>query len=231
MVVGALPTGSVISCNRQTSEPDIVHDHVGLRQHQIVAVACIVFGIGARHMEHAGPTEGGETVGCSSCGSQLSPGGRSAEMISNRRSDANRKVLVTCIGENLLPTAQAWGLWRSGPPVAAPDTGNRHIDLLCYLRPGQAFVTKLKDPRCGGRVSRRTAATHGDAGTEKLLAHGGRRDAQLGTDLPEGSTLGVQVACTRNIHRDTVTTAACRRLEIDDIEEHDRGGEVKTTCF
>ncbi len=58
-------------------------------------------------MEHAGPTEGGETVGRPKCGSQLSPGERSAEMISDRRSDVNRKVLVKCVGEHLLPTTQA----------------------------------------------------------------------------------------------------------------------------
>ncbi len=170
MVVGALPTGSVTSCNRQPSESDVVHDHIRLRQHQIVAVACIGVRIGARHVEHAGTTEGGETVGGSSCGGQLSPGGGSTEMISDGCSDANRKVLVKGVGENLLPTAQAWGLWRPGPPVAAPGTGNRHIDLLCYLRPGQALVTKLQDLLCGGGMSGRTAATHGDAGAAKLLA-------------------------------------------------------------
>ena len=146
--------------------------------------------IGARHVEHAGTTEGGETVGGSSCGSQLSPGGGSAEMISDGCSDANRKVLVKGVGENLLPTAQAWGLWRPGPPVAAPGTGNRHIDLLCYLRPGQALVTQLKDLLCGGGMSGSTAPTHGDAGTTKLLAHRGRRDAQLGTDLAQGPSPG-----------------------------------------
>ena len=83
MVVGTLPTGSVTSCNRQSSEPDVVHDHIRLRQHQIVAVACIVICIGARHMQHAGTTEGGETVGGSSGGGELSPGGRSTEMISD----------------------------------------------------------------------------------------------------------------------------------------------------
>ena len=165
MVVGALPTGSVTSCNRQPSESDVVHDHIRLRQHQIVAVACIGVRIGARHVKHAGTTEGGETVGGSSCGSELSPGGGSAEMISDGCSDANRKVLVKGVGENLLPTAQAWGLWRPGPPVAAPGTGNSHIDLFCHLSPGQALVTQLQDLLCGGGMSGRTAATHGDAGT------------------------------------------------------------------
>ena len=32
VVVGALPTGSVPSCNRESSEPDIVDDHIWLRQ-------------------------------------------------------------------------------------------------------------------------------------------------------------------------------------------------------
>jgi hypothetical protein len=35
-------------------------------------------------------------------------------------------------------------------------------------------------------MSRRTVATHGHAGGAKLMSHGGRRDAQLGTDLPQG---------------------------------------------
>jgi hypothetical protein len=54
-------------------------------------------------------------------------------------------------------------------------------------------------------MSGSTAPTHGDASTAKLLAHGGRRDAQLGTDLPQSPTLGVQVGRTLNVHRDTVT--------------------------
>ena len=144
-------------------------------------------------------------MGGSSGSSELSPGGGSTEMISNGRSDANRKVLIKGVGENLLPTAQAWGLWRPGPPVAAPGTGNRHIDLLGHLSPGQALVTQLQDLLCGGGMSRSTAATHGDAGTAKLIAHRGRRDAQLGTDLAQGPALGVQVGCTLNVHRATVT--------------------------
>jgi hypothetical protein len=35
MIVGALPTGSVTACNRKPPEPDVVHDHIRLRQHQI----------------------------------------------------------------------------------------------------------------------------------------------------------------------------------------------------
>ena len=54
VVVRVLPTGSVISCNRQPSESDVVHDHIRLRQHQIVAVACIGVHIGARHVEARG---------------------------------------------------------------------------------------------------------------------------------------------------------------------------------
>ena len=60
-------------------------------------------------MKHASPTEVGETMGCSSCGSQFRPGGSSTEMISDGCTDANCEVLVKCVGENLLPTAQAWG--------------------------------------------------------------------------------------------------------------------------
>jgi hypothetical protein len=200
VVVRTLPTSSITSGNPQPSEPGVVHDHIRLRQHQIAAVACIGGAIGTRRMEHAGPTQGGETVGGSSCGGQLSPGGGSAEMISDSRPDADRKVLVKCVGENLLPTAQAWGPWAPGPPVAAPGTGNRHTDLLCYLWPGQALVAKLNDLLRGSRMSGSTAPTHGDAGTAKLLAHSGRRDAQLRTDLAQSPALAVQVGCTPNVH-------------------------------
>jgi hypothetical protein len=191
VVVGILPTGGGTSCNPQPSEPDLVHDHVRLRQYQIAAIACNGVRIGARRMEHAGTTQRGETVGESTCGGQLSPGGGSTEMISDRRTDADREILVKGVGENLLPTSQAWGLWRPGPPVAAPGTGNRHTDLFCHLIPGQAVITQLQDLLCGSGMSRSTAATHNDAGAAKLLAHCGRRDAQLGTDLAQAPALGV----------------------------------------
>jgi hypothetical protein len=69
MVVGTLPTGSVTFGNPQPSEPDVVHDHIRLRQHQIVAIASNGLPIGARRLKQTGTTEGGETVGGSSCGS------------------------------------------------------------------------------------------------------------------------------------------------------------------
>ena len=56
-------------------------------------------------------------------------------------------------------------------------------------------------PRTGG-----DARSYGDAGTVKLIAHGGPGNAQLSTDLAQTPTLGVQVGCTRNIHRDTVAS-------------------------
>ena len=46
VVMRTLATGSFTSCNREPSEPDVVDDHVGLRQHQIVAVACVTLGLG-----------------------------------------------------------------------------------------------------------------------------------------------------------------------------------------
>ncbi len=72
---------------------------------EIRAIAHIGVRIGARHVKHAGTTERRETVGCSPGSRQLSPCGRSTEMISNGRSNANRNVLVKCVGQNLLPTA------------------------------------------------------------------------------------------------------------------------------
>jgi hypothetical protein len=101
-------------------------------------------------VKHAGTTEGGKTVGRSSCGSQLSPGGGSTEMINDGRTDTNGNVLIKGVGENLPPTAQAWRLRRPCPAIAAPGTGNRHIDLFCHLIPGQASITKLQDLLCGG---------------------------------------------------------------------------------
>ena len=114
MVVRTLPTSSVTSGNRQPTEPDVVHDHIRFRQHQMVAIARIGVAIRTRHMEHAGTTESGETMGRSSCSSQLSPAGCSTEMINDGRPDTNRKTLIKRVDENLLPTAQAGGPWRPG---------------------------------------------------------------------------------------------------------------------
>jgi hypothetical protein len=41
LVLRALPTGSVTSRNPQPAEPDVVHDHIRLRQHKIVAIPYI----------------------------------------------------------------------------------------------------------------------------------------------------------------------------------------------
>ena len=57
-------------------------------------------------MQYAGTTEGGETVGGSSSSNEFSPDWGSAEMISDRRTDANGKLLVKRVRENLPPTAQ-----------------------------------------------------------------------------------------------------------------------------
>jgi hypothetical protein len=149
VVVRALATGSVTSSNRQPSESDVVHDHIRLRQHQIGPIASIGVAISTRHVKHAGTAGRCETVGGSSSSGQLRPGGRSTEMISDGCTDANRKVLVKGVGQNLLPTAQAWRLGRPGLPVAAPGTGNSHADLLCYFWPGQALVTEFQDLLCG----------------------------------------------------------------------------------
>jgi hypothetical protein len=119
---------------------------------------------------------------------------------------ANRKVLIKGVGENLLPPAESGRLCRPRPSVAAPGARNCHIDPSCHLVPSQAFVAKLKDLLRGGGMRRRTAATHDDTSPTKLLAHWGRGNAQLGTDLAQAPTLGVQVGCTLNVHGATVTT-------------------------
>jgi hypothetical protein len=161
------------------SESEIVHDHVRLRQDEIVAITHSAICIGARHVLELDTTDDGD-YGGSSC--------------------------RECVGEHLLPTPQSWGFGRPGPPVPAPCTGNRHPDLFCHLTPGQALVTEFPDLLCGRRVSRSTAATHGDSCAAKLMAHRGRRDPQLRTYLAQGLTLGVQVGCTRNVHRGSVTS-------------------------
>jgi hypothetical protein len=126
-------------------------------------------------------------------------------MISDGRSDAYRKVLVKSVGKYLLPAAQSRRLGRPGPPVAAPGPGSRHIDLFGYLVPGQTLITKLQDLLRRGGVSRRTAATHSNAGTPELFADGAPMNAQLGTDLAQGPTPLVQIGRTLNVHGATVT--------------------------
>ena len=200
--------------NRQPSESDVLHDHVGPREHQIAAVARSVVGIGARYMEHAGTTDGGEAVDSTSCGSELSPGWGSPEMISDGSSDANGKVLVEGVGENQLPTARAWGLWWPGPPIAAPSTGNRHPDLFCHLRPGHALLTKVQD-LLGGCGMRRSngATTHGDAGPLELLADRAPMHAQLrhrsGAGSSPGRTSRLHALRPRR-HRDDGAVRPCR---------------------
>ena len=121
VVVRALPTGGGTSCNGQPSESDVVHDHIRLRQHQIVAVACIGLPIGARHVEHACMTQRSETVGGSSGGSQLSPGRGSAEMINDGGPDANRQGSHQ--GRRREPAA-------SGPSVGTSAAGPSGSDSM-----------------------------------------------------------------------------------------------------
>jgi phosphoketolase len=87
---------------RQFSFPGGIPSHVApetpgsirLRQHEIVAVARVGLGVGARHVKHASTTRGGEAVGGSSCGGELGTGWGSAEMISDGSTDVDRRVLV-----------------------------------------------------------------------------------------------------------------------------------------
>jgi hypothetical protein len=148
--MGIPATCSVTSCNREPSESDVVHDHIRLRQHQIASVARIVVAFGARHVQHLGTTEGGETMGGSSCRVELSPSRRSSEMISDGRSDTNREVLMERVSEHLLPTAQPWGRRLMCSPVATPRTRTSHTHLFCDLGPVQALVAKFHDLIGGG---------------------------------------------------------------------------------
>jgi len=97
----------------------------------------------------------------------------------------------------------------NGVDGATGDTGEGQIDVFCQLTPGQSLVTQLQDLLGGGGTSGRTARTHGDTGALELLTDRAPMNAQLGTDLAQGPTLGVQVGCTLNVHRATVTAAPC----------------------
>ena len=75
-------------------------------------------------------------------------------MINDSCSNANRKVLVKRLGENLLPSAQPRRLWWPGGSVATPCPGNCHVDPFCDFSPGQTLVTQVEDLLGGGWVSR-----------------------------------------------------------------------------
>jgi hypothetical protein len=148
----------------------------------------------------------GETVRCPSRGVQLSSGGGATEMINNGRSNADRKVLVKRLCEDLLPTAQARRLWWPGVPLATPCPGNCHVDLFCHFSPGQTLVAQVEDLLGGGWVFRWADGTHGDTGATKMIVDYVRLNAQLGADLAQGPALGVQLCRTLNVHR---TTSKC----------------------
>ena len=102
MVVRALPTGSLTSCNRQPSESDVVHDHIRFRQYQIAAVACLGVRIRTGHVEYTGRTEGGEAVGGSPCGIEFSTGRGSAEMISNVTNSRTQRTAFAVLAHSLM---------------------------------------------------------------------------------------------------------------------------------
>jgi hypothetical protein len=110
------------------------YDHVRLRQHQVAAVACIVVGIGFRHIEHAGTTKSGGLWAARLGGGELSRGSGSTKVIRNGCSYANGKVLVDqSLGDPLQPAAarrrrldpylKAVLIW--GWPTARPRPGSR----------------------------------------------------------------------------------------------------------
>jgi hypothetical protein len=59
-------------------------------------------------------------------------------------------------------------------------------------------------------MSRRAAATHGDAGTPKLMAHGGPGNAQLSTDQAEALTLAYKSATRLTSTRANVTAQSTK---------------------
>jgi hypothetical protein len=90
-----------------------------------------------------------------------------------------------------------------------------------------AFLGPRRALLCRGGMRRRSAATHDDAGLAKLLAHGGPGNAQLGTDLAQAPTLGVQVGCTFNVHRATLTSL---RLHAPPLEPWVRPEGLSLAC-
>ena len=137
----------------------------------------------------------------------------------------DRKVLV---GARRAPAAngQAWLIWRPGPPVAAPGTGNRHIDLFCHLCPGHALITQLEDLLCGGGM-RGSTAMHGDAGPLELLTDRAPMSAQLSTDLAQRRSLAVHVGRRLNVHGDTLTSL---RLHAPRLEPWVRPEGLSLAC-
>jgi hypothetical protein len=89
-----------------------------------------------------------ETIGRSPGSCEFGSGGDATEMINDGSPDTNGKVLVEGVGEHLLPTAQAWGVGLLRPSVAAPGTGDGHIDLFWPPDSSYASVTKLQDLLC-----------------------------------------------------------------------------------
>jgi hypothetical protein len=129
VIVQGLAADGVAACNPESSETDVVHDHVRLSQHEIAAITGAVISIGTRHVEHPGTTRRGETVRRASRSVQLSSRGGATEMINDGRANADRKVLVKRLGENLLPPTQAPRLWWPGPS----DSDSMPRKLSCRL--------------------------------------------------------------------------------------------------
>jgi hypothetical protein len=73
----------------------------------MVAIACIVVAIGARHMEQAARRRAVRLWAARRATVSSARVGAQPKMISNSRPDTNRKVLVNGVGEHLLPTAEA----------------------------------------------------------------------------------------------------------------------------
>jgi hypothetical protein len=132
-------------------------------------------------------------VGGSSGSSQLGPGGGPTEMISYGRSDANGKVLVECVGENLLPTAQARRPFVAG--LSGSDSMHQSESYLPVLRPRSSSGLGHEVPgsvvwRWDGPEVRRDAWKRQPGEADGPPWSG---NAQLGTDLAQTPTLGVQV--------------------------------------
>jgi hypothetical protein len=158
--------------NRQPPEPDVAHDHIRLREHQIGAIACIGLRIRAGHMEQTGTVESGETVGGSSSSSELSPGGRSTKMITTaartRWQDSGqvRRREPAAIGQ----IALAFG---SGLSVAAPCTRDSHP--TCFATSLQVGPRSRRSTiSCAEASGQGSAATHRNANAMELIAGGSR---------------------------------------------------------
>jgi hypothetical protein len=96
-------------------------------------------------------------------------------------------------------------------PLARRRTG---LPWCATRKPATTGHAGEADEMQGPYMCGRTATTHDDASPTRLLTHCSRGNTQLGTDLAQAPTLGVQVGCALNVHRATVKSLSRIRFPI-----------------